>query len=100
MPKLAFIHLSCFYLGKWHQVLLSKPIIAFRKVYKNTHKMDIFSKRAHKKCFIETVVPLLRLFLMLSMMLLEMCVATENDFIALLRNEAWNKFVMLIVAGP
>ena len=52
-----------------------------------------------KKSVIETVLPLLRLSLMLSMMPLEMCEATKNYLTALLRNEAWNKFVMSIVAG-
>ena len=53
-----------------------------------------------KKRFIESVVPLLRLFLMLGMMPLERCVATENDLIALLGNEARHQFLMSIEAGP
>ena len=51
---------------------------------------------SRKKLF----VPLLRLFLMLGMMPLERCVATEYDCIALLSNEAWNQFLLSIVAGP
>ena len=44
------------------------------------------------------MMPLLRLYLMFSMMSIERCVATENKFIAVLRNEAWNKFVMSMEA--
>ena len=50
----------------------------------------------YKKKIVKSVVPLLRLFLMSSMMPLELerCVVTENDLIALLRNDAWNKLLM------
>ena len=46
--------------------------------------------------FIESEVPHLRLFLMLSMMPLKRWVATENVLTALLGNEVWSKFFMLI----
>ena len=54
----------------------------------------------HKKDFIETMAPLLRLILMFCRMPLERCVVTENDLFALLRNEALNNFSISIVAGP
>ena len=50
--------------------------------------------------FIESEVPHIRLFLMLSMMLLKGWVATENVLTALLGNEVWSKFLMSIEAGP
>ena len=54
----------------------------------------------HFDCFIELAVPLLRLFLILSMMPLKRCVAKEIDFTALLKNEALKTFLMTIEAGP
>ena len=50
--------------------------------------------------FLESGVPHLRLFPTLSMMPLKRWVATENVLTALLGNEVWSKFFMLIVAGP
>ena len=52
---------------------------------------------SHLKSFIESVVPPIRLFLMIIMMPLKRCVAKENYLIALLRNEARNNFLM---SGP
>ena len=62
-------------------------------------KIPIQTTWSHKNIFIGTVVLFMRLFIMLSVMPLERCVATKNDFIAHLRNEARNTFVMSIVAG-
>ena len=52
----------------------------------------------HLESFIESEVPHLRLFPMLSMMPLKRGVA--NVLRALLGYEVWSKFFMLIVAGP
>ena len=54
----------------------------------------------HSDSFTEFGVPHLRLFLILIMMPLKRCVATENDLTALLKKEAQNKSLMLIVEGP
>ena len=68
-----------------------------------THNCSLFrgtqTTWCHEKGFIESVVHLLRLFLMLGMMPLDRCVATENDLIALLRNKARNKKNMSLAAG-
>ena len=52
---------------------------------------------SHIKSFLASAVPHIRLFLVIIMMLLKRCVAKENYLIALLRNEATNKFLM---SGP
>ena len=52
---------------------------------------------SHIKSFLVSAVPHIRLFLVIIMMLLKRCVAKENYLIALLRNEATNKFLM---SGP
>ena len=52
---------------------------------------------SHLKSFLEPAVPPIRLFLMINMMPLKRCVVKGNYFIALLRNEARNKFLM---SGP
>ena len=49
---------------------------------------------SHLKSFLESAVPPIRLFLMIIMMPRKRCVAKENYFIALLRNEARNKLLM------
>ena len=49
---------------------------------------------SHLESFIESGVPPLRLFLMLSMMPLKSLVPTENVLTVLLGNEVWYKFLM------
>ena len=50
--------------------------------------------KSHLKSFIKLEVPHLRLFLMLSMMPLKRCVATESVLTVLLENEVWFKLLM------
>ena len=47
---------------------------------------------SHLKSFIESAIPPIRPFIMISMMPLKMCVAKENSLIALLRKDARNIF--------
>ena len=68
--------------GVWHYIHTDDT-----RSYASTSYSDKAVTFFHNFFFIETVVLILRFFLMLSMMPLERCVATENDFIALLRNK-------------
>ena len=77
--------------------ILRPPILSVISSSEATQQRSTWS---HKKKFNETVVPLPRLFLMLSMMPQNRCTAKENKLIALLRNEDWIVFVMSIVVGP
>ena len=58
---------------------------------------DSLSTLSHLRSFIDSAVPPIRLFLMMIMMTLKRCVAKENYFIAVLRYEATNNFLM---SGP
>ena len=71
-----------------------KQVILDRKVLKMQHYSSVTLTLSIVESFIESEVPYLRLFLILSIMPLKRWVATENVLTALLENEVQSKFFM------
>ena len=88
--------MACFFLVQilvWEGVK-QKKISGGLNFFLGGPKKNLLRGSKKLESFIESEVPHLRLFLMLSMMHLKRWVATENVLTILLGNEVWSKFLI------